>query len=98
MKFLKEHQEVISLAILNCGYTKEEFSFIKRRGRIITQHGFSKSTFAYIQKEETTVDLDTKQWVDMTYFLYKINKEREEKEDTFEEVMVHFTMWLQTLN
>ena len=79
------------------GFTKSAFSFIKRKGRIVTQYFSTKATFAYIQREETNVDENTRAWIDVTYFDIRIGKEKEFRVDTWGEVMKNLDHWLKHL-
>lgn len=39
-----------------CGFSKDEFHFIKRKGRIITQHRLSQSAFSFFLKKDILID------------------------------------------
>ena len=95
MKFYERHRKDLLKSIQEHGLSKDDFSFIKRRGRIITQRNQSKKTFSYIQKSETTIDEKTKDWIDITYFELKINDSSPQKIKDWKAVMSHFENWLQ---
>jgi len=52
VKFLEQHRTDILNAFETFGFTKSDFHFIKRKGRIITHHRITKAEFSYIQKKD----------------------------------------------
>ena len=94
MKFHEYHRVDIIRTISEVGYHKQEFSFIKRKGRIITQFNSDQSTFSYIMKTEISVDEISKDWIDQTYFEIKANDGKVERVENWETVIDEMKKWL----
>jgi len=97
MKFYSHHRNDILKAFEENGFSKADFSFIKRKGRIITQFNKDKSTFSYFQREEISVDDISREWIDNSYFEVKISDTKSFRVETWEEVIIHMSTWLNAI-
>jgi len=97
LKFYTHHRQDLLQAFTDNGLDKSQFSFIKRRGRIITQHNNSKSTFSYLARNETTVDENSKEWIEITSYEIKKGKESTQRIENWQTVLQHFDQWLKEL-
>ena len=94
MKFLENYRQDILKSFEVHGLTKNDFCFIKRKGRIITEHHNSKQTFSFFIKKDTTIDEITHQWIQTSQFEIRINGGRPEWVDDWDKVLKHFARWL----
>ena len=97
MKFYKEHQEDIFEAFDRHGYSKAQFHFIKRRGRIITLHRNSSATFSFLLKKEIILNEETGDFEDESYFEVRHNEDEILQQETWENVIIQFNKWLKNL-
>ena len=97
MKFYERHRKEILEAVAEEGMSKDEFSFIKRRGRIMTQHNESKNMFSYFQKEEIGVEEISGDWKDVTYFEIQISGHKVKRVDDWPVVIHQMRTWLKSL-
>lgn len=96
MKFLEKHRTDILNAFETFGFSKSDFHFIKRKGRIIAHHRATKAEFSYILKK------DRRQPVSVELLdeppKYEISMDgKKEFVDSWDEVLVKFQEWLSRL-
>ena len=97
MRFLiTHHKEVIQL-LERQNRAKEEFDFVKKRGRINIIERSSKKFFAYLRVKETQLDPETKQWVETSYFKVKTEEQKEHTVDNWTNVFKEMETWLKGL-
>ena len=80
------------------GFTKDDFHFIKRKGRIITQHRTSKDEFSYYLKKEIELNPQTSEFIDRLSYELRIDQEAKTFVADWEEVLASFQSWLQNLS
>ncbi len=99
MKLLKTHQQNLYDAFAKHGFVKDDFSFVKRRGRIFIIHEASKHHLAYLRKKETNLDPDSKQWVHNTSFVLEMSVgPSKQLIPNWEGVLSELDQWLQRIN
>ena len=77
MKFLANHRKEVLQYIAKSGLNESGFSYVKRKGRINIVHDSSKKYFAYLRKKETSINDETHQWEDITYYKVQYNDQPE---------------------
>ena len=97
MKFLVQHRQDILKSIEECGFSEEDFSFVKKKGRIHTIHQPSKSHFAYLRVKNTQINDQSLQWEHTEYFKVQYNQESETITPDWTAVLQGFMKWLKTL-
>ena len=78
------------------GFREDDFSYVKRKGRIHICYPLGDTHFAYLRKKETLLDPVTKQWKHHEFFKVHI-KNQKETDMSWEELMGHFKGWLSSL-
>lgn len=96
MKFLEAHHTDLLNAFETFRFTKNDFHFIKRKGRIITHHRATKAEFSYFLKK------DRRQPVSVELLdepqKYEISMDgKKEFVDSWDKVLVQFQGWLDHL-
>ena len=97
LKFLEIYRKDILTSFEVHGFSKDNFCFTKRKGRIITEHHDSKFSFSYYDKKETRLDEITKRWVHSSQFEIKVNIEKTKWVENWDKVLEHFAQWLNKL-
>ena len=97
MKFYKEHQEDIYLAFNRQEFKRDDFHFIKRKGRIITKHRHSDSIFSYFLKTAVEINQETGEFVDASYYEVKVNNGHVYHVPTWNQVMIELDKWMKQL-
>ena len=97
MKFLETHRKGILTLIKKAGFKENDFTFIKRRGRIYTVHSESQCKFGYLRVKETVINPSTKDWEHTSYYRIQQNDEKERTIGSWKEVSEMFNKWLVTL-
>lgn len=96
MKFLEAHRKEIYNSMAEFGFQQDDFSYVKRRGRIHIQYEPADTYFAYLRKKETRLDPETKQWAHHEYYKVHI-KNNKETDQSWENLIKHFRKWLESL-
>ena len=94
MKFLEKYRKDILQIFENQGFTKDDFSFIKRKGRIVTEHHKTKSTFSFFRKKETRLNEITKQFEHSSRYEVKADDGKREWVENWEAVINAYEKWL----
>ena len=95
MKFYTSHQIAIHSAIADAGYSKDQFSFSKKKGRIIISRTDVEDVFfSFIEKRESTLDPVKMRVMDKFSYFISENGAKEELVDNWDEVLSKFNSWL----
>lgn len=97
MKFHKRHQADILNTIECASQSNQDFTFIKRKGRIITHHILSKSEFSYFEIKDIAVDEQTREFLDVTYFEVRVNGGEKKNVGNWKNVITEFNIWLDSI-
>ena len=96
MRFLAAEYRPIQNAITQSGRTLDEFSFVKKRGKLHVFHPGAKEPFVFFRKTTTQLN-DQKQWEKrVTYLLYGGGVSI--PLDRWEAVLEVFQTWLDQLS
>ena len=94
MKFPKKlHTELIQ-AIRSKEFEETEFTFVKRRGRIITMKRSGKNSFSFILKKSMEINKLDGSFVECELYLVSVNEGKEYELDKWEDVKSHYLKWL----
>jgi len=93
VKFLEAHRTDLLNAFKTFGFTKSDFHFIKRKGRVITHHRATKAEFSYFLKKNRRQPVSVEQLDEPEKFEIKFNSKKEEV-DTWVDVLRNFDRWL----
>ncbi len=96
MKFLEAHRIDLLKAFETCGYTKSDFHFIKRKGRIITHYRATQTEFAYILKKDRRQAISIERLEAPQKFEISVDGKKALM-DTWEEVLSEYQCWLGNL-
>ncbi len=97
MKFLETHRIDIIDSFEELNYTKADFHFIKRKGRIITQYATTRSEFSYFLKKDITLDPASGTFVEIQQYEIKENDGERYFVEQWSRVLYHLKKWLKTL-
>lgn len=97
MKFLESHRAEILIAFDQAGFTNEEFHFVKRKGRIISEHRNSDATFSYFRRNEVSMNWDTQTLDSTEYFEIRIDGGAILKVESWDAVMASYREWLEKI-
>lgn len=97
MKFIDAHYQDILNCFAKHKFTKDDFYFVKKKGRIITHHRHSNHTFSYILKKDIHLNEKTHEFEDVRYFEISEDALQKEKISTWDGVIVKYNKWLKTL-
>ena len=94
MKFPKKlHSELIQ-AISSKGFEETEFTFVKRRGRIITMKRSGKNSFSFFLKKSMEINKLDGSFVERELYLVSVNKGEEYELEKWEDVKNQYLKWL----
>ena len=79
------------------GMERGEFSFSKRKGRIVIVHKFSNKSFSYILKKDISLDPKSHDFIDIEFYEIKKNNQLSQKVGDWNEVIKIFFQWLGTI-
>lgn len=96
MKFREKHRKDILQLFAHHGISKEQYSFQKRKGRIIISYGLTEA-FSFYQTKDFDIDMKTMARIDTSQFELKINKEDVFFVDDWNSVKTHLETWIQRL-
>ena len=97
MKFYTSHQIALYSSIVDHGFAKTDFSFTKKKGRIIANHNSSEATFAFIERRESKLDVQKMRVLDKFSYELVINERDKEIAASWEELLMQFNEWLASL-
>ena len=80
------------------GFHQDQFSYVKKRGRIYVKTGDPSILFGYLRKKHTHLNPVTKQWEHGSSFKVQVNNTKEVEKNTWDEVLVEFENWLRSLD
>ncbi len=95
MRFLQSEYKPIIEVIKKNGFEEQEFSFVKKRGRLNIIHTENSQTFFFHRKTETVLN-ESRQWEKQSSFQFGSEKE-ELWSDTFDTVLAALSQWLAKL-
>ncbi len=98
MKF-HDKDRLSLIAMMNeGGFSKEDFHFIKRKGRIITQKRISGREFSYFLKKEVELDPVTSDFIEKKLYELRIDGGSASHVNTWNDVLDKFRAWLKNLS
>lgn len=98
MKFYTSHQIALHTAIADNGFAKADFSFVKRKGRIIAEHNHSEHSFSFIERRTSKLDVQKMRMLDDFAYDVSLNGEKEERIPSWEILLEKFNQWLTTIS
>jgi hypothetical protein len=98
MKFTKTQHYNVLKVIQEAKRSAEEFSFVKRKGRINIIENRSQNSFVYFKKETAKFDPDTQRLVSGAYFLVFHSDMKEQSFPSFEDVIFSLGGWLKKIS
>jgi hypothetical protein len=98
MKFTKAQHTRVLKAIEDANRLVEEFSFVKRKGRINIIEIQSQKSFVYFKKKTTNLDPDTQSLVSGEHFLVFHSEMKEQSFASFDGVIFNLTSWLSVMS
>lgn len=97
MKFKEAHRQDILEVFTKQGIPKDNYSFQKRKGRIIILCG-SSSTFSFFQISDFDIDMVTRARIDTSHFEVKVNQNATFIVNSWSEVINHLNTWIKSIN
>ena len=98
MKFYTSHQIALHTSIVDHGFVKSDFSFTKKKGRIIAIHNNSTATFAFIERRESKLDVQKMRVLDKFSYELVINGKNNNMVASWDELLAQFNEWLASLS
>jgi len=98
VKFLDSHRDDILVCLRTAGYTKNQFSFRKKKGRIIIEQSVGDHWFSYYKNHDFFIDPDTNQKTDISHFEVKSSGSAIHKVNLWADVICALNLWLAGLN
>ena len=98
MKFYTSHQIDLHTAIADHGFAKADFSFTKKKGRIIANHNSSEATFSFMERRESKLDVQKMRVLEEFTYELVIDDGDKEWTDSWEVLLVRFNEWLVELS
>ena len=97
MKLTKtQHSEIIE--VLNAqNRTVEEFSFIKRKGRINIIESDSARSFSYFKKKSAGINPTTQRLENYEHYLVSFDSQKEFSVSEWDAMIIEFKKWLLSL-
>jgi len=97
MKFYTSHQIALHSSIIDHGFEKSDFSFTKKKGRIIANHNSSDATFAFIERRTSKLDVQKMRMLDD--FAYDISRNGNDVKQvpSWEVLLERFNDWLKEI-
>jgi len=96
MKFLISHRNDILSCFAQQGFSKESFSFTKKKGRIIITHIENKKWFSFYKRKDFFFDPDTSEKIDISHFEVKTSTTDLLKVNLWQDVISKLIEWLKT--
>ena len=97
MKFPKKlHTELVN-AIRSKGFEEFDFTFVKRKGRIITVNRTSKKSFSFIRKKSFEINNQEGSIGERDLYLVSVNNGEEYELEEWEDVKDQYLSWLSEL-
>lgn len=97
MKFLGQHRSDLFRIMEKSNFHQNDFSYIKRKGRILIQTSKPQILFGYIRKKHTLLNPITKQWEHSNSYKIQSNTNPEFEVSNWSDVIDHFEKWLSLL-
>jgi|GEM_PF-6951410 len=94
MKFYTSHQIALHSAIADHGFEKSDFSFTKKKGRIIANHNSSEGSFAFIERRTSKLDVQKMRVLDEFAYDVSISGGAEERVADWDALLEKFNYWL----
>lgn len=79
------------------GYDQNDFSYVKRKGRIFIQTSNTEIQFGYLRKKYTHLNPESRQWEHGSFYKIQCNEVKEFEVGDWSEVMTQFQQWLAEL-
>ena len=97
MKFYTSHQIALHSAIADAGYEKSDFSFTKKKGCIIAHYNQNDASFSFIERRESTLDVEKMRLTDKFTYDLVINQSNKIHVSSWDELLENFKVWLSEL-
>jgi len=97
MKFYTSHQIALHSAIADHGFEKTEFSFSKKKGRIIATNNRIGATFSFIERRESKLDPVKMRIADEFQYEISINGEKAELYPSWDALLEEFKKLLKAI-
>lgn len=97
MKFKDKHRSDILDLMQGQGLEKSDYSFVKRKGRIIIKH-HGGSTFSFYKKDDFDIDMNTKKRIDLSEYELKTNSDQKQIVRHWADVLRVFSKWIDELS
>ena len=94
MQFLKKHQGEVDRAIESAGHSRQDFQFVKRKGRIRTIYTKNDRVYSYFRVKETRINSKTGKFENSDHYLISQDGSKERKVKDWDEVMEGMKEWL----
>lgn len=97
MKFYTSHQIALHSAIIDHGFDKSDFSFSKKKGRIISNYNHADYTFSFFAKRESKLDVEKMRVLDEFSYELIIDGGDPEMVPSWEVLVEKFNDWLKRI-
>lgn len=98
MKFHEVHRKDILASIEALGFPDDKFSFKKKKGRIFVEHNSTKVWFSYYFKDQSYIDMITKERVESGSWEIKNSAKEFIEVDNWKKVIKQLKSWLKQFN
>lgn len=97
MKLPKAYYQQINEAITQNQMPLQFFSLIKKKGWIYINHSPSEQFFSFFRKKTVEISTENHQWEQKELFKSKTSSGKITEYHNWEQVLTHFTSWLNEL-
>jgi len=97
MKFYTSHQIALHSSIIDYGFEKSDFSFTKKKGRIIANHNSSDANFAFIERRTSKLDVQKMRVLDEFAYDISINGNEVVQVPSWDVLLDYFNKWLKEI-